>query len=122
MTTHELDKKRVELGVYSVGFGLSLILTLISFLIVINHSLSGASLIIILAMAAFAQLFVQLYFFLHLGQDAKPRWRVLLFLFAGTIVAIVFLGSLWITQNLNYHHKSAAEMDSYMQSENKKGF
>ena len=50
-----------------------------------------------------AQFFTQLLFFLHLGRETKPRWKLLVFLFMTMIVAILVFGSLWIMYNLNYH-------------------
>jgi cytochrome o ubiquinol oxidase operon protein cyoD len=42
-------------------------------------------------------------FFLHLGRETKPRWKLAVFVGMIIIVAILAFGSLWIMANLNYH-------------------
>lgn len=48
-------------------------------------------------------MFIQLFFFLHLGQESKPYWNSQLFLFMLTILVILVIGSLWIMHNLSYN-------------------
>lgn len=88
---------------YSVGFILSIILTLIPYLIVTKHLLTSSSLVATLVVFALLQLFVQLQYFLHLGNEPKPRWNLMVFSFMVGIVLIIVIGSLWIMKNLNYH-------------------
>ena len=59
---------------YTVGFILSLVLTVIPYLLVTRFLLEGAALIGALVAFAVAQLVVQLVFFLHLGRESRPRW------------------------------------------------
>ncbi len=99
---------------YVVGFVMSLLLTLIAYLAVVNHMLSTPVLIATILGLAVIQLAVQLRLFLHLGQEAKPRWNLLAFAFMGLVVAILVLGSLWIMNNLDYHMGSPAETDHYI--------
>ncbi|MBA2367667.1 MAG: cytochrome o ubiquinol oxidase subunit IV [Candidatus Protochlamydia sp.] len=86
---------------YLIGFSASLLLTLASFFLVITRYLSGKSLIYAVIGLAFAQAICQLKFFLHLGQEAKPRWESLIFYFMILILLIIVLGSLWIMHDLN---------------------
>jgi cytochrome o ubiquinol oxidase operon protein cyoD len=94
---------------YAIGFGLSLLLTLAAYFPVSRHVHSGhliysdRSLIVAVITLAITQLFVQLVFFLHLGRESKPRWNLVVFLFAALVVLILVLGTLWIMWNLNYH-------------------
>lgn len=88
---------------YIAGYLLSVILTLIPFAVVMNFWLEGTQLIVLLLTFAVVQLFVQLHFFLHLGQESKPRWKLMMFLFAALVVVILVIGSLWIMSNLNYN-------------------
>lgn len=86
---------------YLIGFIACLILTSLSFLIVISNLLSGYPLIFTLTTLAVIQAIVQLVFFLHLGQEAKPRWETISFYFMVMVLLIIALGSLWIMKDLN---------------------
>jgi cytochrome o ubiquinol oxidase operon protein cyoD len=89
---------------YTWGFGLSLVLTVVAYVLTVKGLLSGWGLIYTLAGLAIAQLFVQLWFFLHLGRESKPRWNLAVLVFAAGVVFIVVFGSLWIMKNLDYNH------------------
>ncbi len=102
---------------YSLGFIFSIILTAIPFIIVINEFLSGWLLIFTLLGLAALQLFVQLALFLHLGHESKPRWNTIAFLFAGLVVLILVIGSLWIMANLDYRGMSPSETNQYVSDE-----
>ena len=86
---------------YVIGFTASLLLTLISFYLVGAKVLSGQTLIYTIVGLAFVQAIVQLLFFLHLGQEAKPRWETLIFYFMVLVLLIVVLGTLWIMHDLD---------------------
>jgi cytochrome o ubiquinol oxidase operon protein cyoD len=102
------------LRAYITGFILSLLLTIVPYLVVVNHWLSGWLLITALVGLAIGQLLVQLVFFLNLDREARPRWNLLVFLFAALVVVVVVFGSLWIMDNLNYHAMSPIETEQYM--------
>lgn len=55
-----------------------------------------------LVLLAVLQLLVQLYFFLHLGDEKKPRWHSMALYFAVMVVAILVGGTLWIMSNLSH--------------------
>lgn len=99
---------------YVVGFILSIILTLTAFLIVDDGLLTGWGLILTLLGFAIVQLFVQLLFFLHIGREVSPRWRLTTFAFMALILLIIVLGSLWIMSSLNYHTMTPKETDKYI--------
>lgn len=86
---------------YAIGLVLSLILTAVSFSMVITEAFSETLLPHILLGLALVQAIVQLIFFLHLGQEAKPRWETLSFYFMLLILLIVVGGTLWIIYDLN---------------------
>lgn len=87
---------------YIVGFILSLILTLIPYFIVIYHWVNANFLLPTILIFAMLQLVVQLLFFLHLGRETKPRWKLVIFISFISIIIIIVGGSLWIMQHLNY--------------------
>jgi cytochrome o ubiquinol oxidase subunit IV len=95
---------------YIVGFGLSIALTLIAYVMVVKRLFSGKALVLAIMGLAVIQLYVQLYFFLHMGRESKPRWNLIVFLFMLLVLLIVVGGSLWIMYNLNYHTMSPSEI------------
>jgi cytochrome o ubiquinol oxidase operon protein cyoD len=94
---------------YLVGFGLSLGLTLLAYALVWWHvrqkhiAFSHNFLVFSVMGLALSQLLVQLSFFLHLGNEPKPRWKLIVLIFAAGTVFILIAGSVWIIDNLNYH-------------------
>lgn len=116
-----MKEHRASFATYRVGFILSLVLTFVAFWLVMGTNLSGHTLIGTLMILAVAQLYVQLHFFIHLGQETKPRWNLLAFLFMLLVVLIIVVGSLWIMDNLNYN-MMPHDMDSYMRAQAEKGF
>ncbi len=118
---HEADQATLDL--YISGFVLSLLFTFSAFGLVEYHIQShhtvfshpfliGATVIL-----AMAQFFAQMYFFLHLGRETKPRWKLLVLFFMILVVLIVVVGSIWIMYNLNYR-MTPQQMNTYMLNQN----
>lgn len=101
---------------YVVGFVLSLILTFAAYYLVTLQLLSGNTLLVSILVLAFVQLFVQLWFFLHLGREQKPRWNLIFFLSTAGIIFIVVAGSIWIMSHLNYN-MMPHEVEEYVMEE-----
>jgi cytochrome o ubiquinol oxidase subunit IV len=116
-TQAEASKLPVRISSYVVGFVLSVLTTLVAYLAVVYHIWSTGFLIALIVILAVIQLLVQLLFFLHLSHEKGTRWKLVTFLFALMVVAIVVIGSLWIMHNLNYNmmHMSPQEQLQYMQ-------
>ena len=89
------------LKAYIIGFLGAIILTAISFSLVVTQDLTGDLLVYTIVGLALVQAVVQLIFFLHIGQEAKPRWELLIFYFMLLVLFIVVAGSLWIMNDLN---------------------
>lgn len=108
--------KTIPTGVieYAVGFVLSLVLTLTAYAFVVGNILEDWALVYVLVGLALTQAFVQLLFFLHLRQEAEPRWKLLTFDFMLVVVAILVFGSLWIMNNLDYNMMSPDETNQYI--------
>jgi cytochrome o ubiquinol oxidase operon protein cyoD len=106
MTT-ELSLKEIKkewhgtLTAYVIGFIFSLLLTGASFYLVITKFFSGHILIYTIIGLAIVQAVIQLLFFLHVGQEAKPRWETIAFCFMVLTLLIVVIGSLWIMNDLD---------------------
>jgi len=99
------DRSSEDEGIrnYLVGFGLALLLTVVSFLVARTSLVWQPSIPIALFVLAIAQMGVHLVFFLHItsGPDGTNNSMAL-----GFGVLIVFLligGSLWIMGHLNHN-------------------
>lgn len=111
---HETD--RGTLRTYITGFVASIALTVTAYLLVSHHSLSRRALIAAVTGLALVQFLVQMLFFLHLGRETKPRWKLLVALFMAMVVLILVFGSLWIMTNLNYR-MTPGQINTYMKSQ-----
>jgi cytochrome o ubiquinol oxidase operon protein cyoD len=88
---------------YVTGFVMSIALTLVAYFAVVDDNLSRSVIIGLIMTLAVAQLVVQLVFFLHLGEEKKPRFNLTTFVFALIVLITIVFGSLWIMNNLDYH-------------------
>lgn len=86
-----------------IGFFLSFILTLVAFLVPAGQFLSYQAGAITLMVVATLQALGQMVFFLHLGIESRPRWKLMMFLFMVFIMLVIVCGSLWIMKNLEYN-------------------
>jgi cytochrome o ubiquinol oxidase operon protein cyoD len=111
---HETD--RGTLRTYVTGFVASIVLTIAAYLLVTHRALSRRTLIAAVIGLALAQFLVQLLFFLHLGRETKPRWKLMVALFMVMVVLILVFGSLWIMTNLNYR-MTPDQINKYMNSQ-----
>jgi cytochrome o ubiquinol oxidase subunit IV len=102
---------------YTTGFVLSLVFTIIPFVMVMKKVVSGNALVATLLGFASVQFVVQAVFFLHLGRETKPRWKLVVLLFALLVICIVVIGSLWIMYNLNYYMMPEHEVEKHIMEE-----
>lgn len=86
---------------YVIGFLASLLLTAVAFILVAARALAGRPLMFTIAALGMAQALIQLIFFLHVGQESKPRWEMVVFLFMVLVLFIIVTGSLWIMFDLD---------------------
>lgn len=107
---------RPTLRAYVTGYALSIVLTLTAYLLVTHHSFPRQAVIMAAVGLALTQFLVQLVFFLHLGTEAKPRWKLVVFMFMIMVVAILVFGSLWIMSNLNYR-MTPQQINTYMRNQ-----
>ena len=105
---------------YSMGFILSIILTLSAYIVVLMHKgsyhelLSHTFMIPLVVCIAVFQLFVQLIFFLHLGQESGPRWKLLFFISTVSIILLVVIGSMWIMDSLAYRMMPGEQVEKFI--------
>lgn len=86
---------------YVIGFVLSVILTLIPFMMVMNGSASKGALLAVIAISAVLQLLVQMVYFLHLGTAPDERWNLVSFIFTAIVIILLVGLSIWIMWSLN---------------------
>jgi cytochrome o ubiquinol oxidase subunit IV len=113
---NEPSQEHSTLSSYVIGFASSIILTLTAYFLVVDQAYAGATLRVFIVALALAQFMTQVVFFLHLGRETKPRWKLLVFTGMVTVVLILVSGSLWIMSNLNYR-MSPTQVQNYMQSQ-----
>ena len=86
---------------YVVGFVLSIVFTLLAYILVSAHIFTGGEAIAIIILLAIGQLLVQLVFFLHLSKKSHARWNLTAFVFSAVLVVILVVGTIWIMSNLS---------------------
>lgn len=99
---------------YFIGFLLSIILTLAAYYIIESKHFGNGLATLLVVGLGLAQAWIQLYFFLHVFDEAHPRWNLLSLLFMAMVVFIIVGGSLWIMKDLEYRTMS---MDTMKHSE-----
>lgn len=112
-----MSKQTHSAAPYVTGFVLSLVCTIIPYWMVVNETLNRTVILTGLAVFAVLQVLIQVIFFLHLGQEKKPRLQLRSFIFMATVVVIVVFGSLWIMNSLDYHMMPGNETTQYIQDE-----
>ena len=107
-----------SLRAYVTGFVSCVVITLVMYLAGISDTLGRNQALGIIGVLAIVQFMVQLRYFLHLGDEFRPRWKLGVFALMLTIVFILVGGSLWIMSNLNYRMMhSSSESSEYVKSQ-----
>jgi cytochrome o ubiquinol oxidase operon protein cyoD len=116
------DPERASYKTYLIGFGLSLLCTMVAYLLTVNHALSrNWALAIVIATLAIIQAVTQLTLFLHLGKEAKPKLKLTVFAFMLMVVLILIGGSIWIMHNLNNRMMTQTQINNYMEQQDDGG-
>jgi len=92
---------RITKKAYITGIILALLLTAISFGMVISNTFSRKAVMAGLFVAAFTQMLVHLHYFLHLDKSSAQRWNVIALLFTALLLFIFVGGTLWVMYTLN---------------------
>ncbi|MEM9012081.1 MAG: cytochrome o ubiquinol oxidase subunit IV [Pseudomonadota bacterium] len=95
---------------YLIGFGLSVVLTVIPFWIVLGKPTDSVplALTVIFVMGA-VQIMVHVYYFLHVSVKAEQGWQAMSLVFTGVILVIVLAGSIWVMFHLDENMMPAHE-------------
>ena len=101
---------------YVIGFVLSIIFTVVPYLLVTRNIMSGDTLLLIVLVLAVVQMFVQIIFFLHLGRGPKPFYNIVFFGATSGLIVLVIGASILIMNNL-YGNMSAKDMITHLAQE-----
>ena len=93
--------KTVTYKSYIVGLAISLALTIASFTTVIYKVFPPIGIYTTITLLAVVQILVQVFYFLHIGHEEKPRWNLISLIFSVIIIFIVISGSMWVMYNMN---------------------
>jgi cytochrome o ubiquinol oxidase operon protein cyoD len=109
-STEVEERTRSDVGIYTIGLALAVILTATSFWVANTSLLWAPGIPLGLAVLAIAQMGVHLVFFLHITTGPDNTNNVLALAFGVLIVTLVVAGSLWIMTNLNDNMMPPAEL------------
>ncbi|MEO7904897.1 MAG: cytochrome o ubiquinol oxidase subunit IV [Candidatus Saccharimonadales bacterium] len=99
--SHKPSSTQRSFVMYSAGFIGSLVLTLTAYYLVTSSTFTGMTVATIIVGLALIQCAVQLVFFLHLGQESRPRWRLITMFAMLAIFIVIIFGSIWVMYDLN---------------------
>lgn len=96
MEQHNSHESHASIKSYVIGFVLSIILTILPLVVVMNDMMNKTATIVFILVMAVLQFVVQLFFFMHIRDDAKPRYNVMALVFGLVILLTIVAGSIWI--------------------------
>lgn len=92
---HRRERRR-----YMIGYGGSLLLTLVVFSIAYLYGIETPGVYLAIGLLGLAQLVVQLVYFLHIDRRRSSREDLDLILFSTLVLLIIIGGTVWILGNL----------------------
>jgi cytochrome o ubiquinol oxidase operon protein cyoD len=95
MTTHEHTG---SIKAYLIGFILSIVLTIIPLVLVLEHMLAKSALIVSILIAAVLQFVIQLFFFMHIRDGEGPKYNVMALIVGIIFVITIVAGAMWIME------------------------
>ncbi|UVI27785.1 cytochrome o ubiquinol oxidase subunit IV [Paenibacillus spongiae] len=101
---HSEHKGHGSFKSYLIGFLLSIVLTIIPLVAILNDLVEGNAAMAVLLITAVLQFLVQLLFFMHLREEDKPRYNLMTLIFGLVIVVTIVAGSIWIMTNNTVAH------------------
>jgi len=101
--SHKTTTAKSEHGTttsYVIGLMLSLNFTIVPYLLVVNEIITGNALLVTILGFAILQMFIQIFFFLHLGRGPKPLYNIVFFFGTAGLIIVVVGASIFIINNL----------------------
>jgi len=93
MSNHE---HTASIKAYVIGFILSIVLTIIPLVLVLNHMMAKSVLLPVILIAAVLQFVIQLFFFMHIRDGEGPRYNVMALILGLIFVVTIVVGAIWI--------------------------
>lgn len=104
ITQPQHGQGRTKATLYTIGFILCLILTLIPYFSVSQHWFSVQATFGLISAFAVIQALVQAFCFVRSNTHKEDgQWNVIAFVFTLIVMTILVGGSLWVMYNINYH-------------------
>lgn len=94
MSNHEQHYGSIK--AYVIGFILSIVLTIIPLVLVLDHLLAKTALIVSILLAAVLQFVIQLFFFMHIRDGEGPKYNAVALVLGIVFVVTIVSGSIWI--------------------------
>jgi cytochrome o ubiquinol oxidase subunit IV len=98
MANNEHAADTGSMKAYVIGFILSIILTIIPLVLVLNHMMAKTPLTVTILIAAVLQFVIQLFFFMHIRDAEGPRYNAMALILGLVFAATVVIGSIWIME------------------------
>lgn len=101
-TGHHSEPGESTVKGYTIGFVLSVILTVIPFWLVLDGVMDSPTTTAFVIMAFGAvQMVVHMVYFLHMNTKSEGGWTMMALIFTLIIVFITLVGSLWVMHHLD---------------------
>lgn len=94
--SHNNHESHGSLKSYIIGFALSILLTIIPLVVVMNDMLGRTGTLFLILLMAVLQFAVQLFFFMHVKEGENAKWNIMALLFGLVILVTIVGGSIWI--------------------------
>jgi cytochrome o ubiquinol oxidase subunit IV len=93
---HDEHESHGSLKSYIIGFVLSIVLTILPLVVVMNDMMDRAPTLIFILIMAVLQFIIQLFFFMHIREEKKPRYNVMALILGIVMLITIIAGSIWI--------------------------
>ncbi|XJZ25766.1 cytochrome o ubiquinol/quinol oxidase subunit IV [Bacillota bacterium Lsc_1132] len=81
---------------YIIGFILSIVLTIIPLVLVLEHLLSKSALVVSILLAAALQFVIQLFLFMHIRDGEGPKYNAMALILGIVFALTIVVGAIWI--------------------------
>lgn len=103
MANHHGGAAHGSVKEYVIGLILSLVLTFISFGLVLYSDMASGAIMAIIIVCAVAQLLVQGIFFLHMNGSSDQVWNTTSAIYIIFTVLFFVIGTIWIFAHANHN-------------------
>lgn len=91
-----MNQHHGSIKAYLTGFILSIVLTVIPLVLVLNHMLEKTALVVSVLLAAVLQFVIQLFFFMHIRDGEGPRYNAMALILGLVFAVTIIAGAIWI--------------------------